>query len=86
MPYMTGPANRHGGVPQGSAPQEEYEVRVTPEQVVLRYGDTIVWDVQGLPAGLADRVSFSNFYLIGTVRAGCLRQEGTAAVQAEGPS
>ena len=44
--------------------KKEYEVRVTPEQVVLRYGDTIVWDVQGLPAGLADRVSFGKFYLL----------------------
>jgi hypothetical protein len=44
--------------------KKEYEVRVTPEQVVLRHGDTIVWDVQGLPAGLADRVSFGKFYLL----------------------
>ena len=44
--------------------KKEYEVRVTPEQIILRQGDTIVWDVQGLPAGLAARVSFGKFYLL----------------------
>ncbi len=44
--------------------KKEYEVRVTPEQVVVRYGDTIIWDVQGLPPGLASRVSFGKFYLM----------------------
>ena len=42
--------------------KKEYEVRVTPEQIVLRHGDTIIWDVQGLPAGLAAKVSFGQFY------------------------
>ena len=44
--------------------RKEYEVRITPEQVVVRHGDTIVWDVQGLPPGLAGKVSFGKFDLI----------------------
>jgi hypothetical protein len=39
----------------------ELNIRVTPETVVARYHDTIVWDVQGLPAGLAKRISFGAF-------------------------
>lgn len=44
--------------------KKEYDVRITPEQVVVRYGDTILWDVQGLPPGLAEKVSFGHFDLI----------------------
>lgn len=38
-----------------------YEVRLTPECIVARYRDKIVWDIQGLPAGLAGLVSFGGF-------------------------
>jgi hypothetical protein len=38
-----------------------YDIRLEPEQVVARYRDTIVWDVQGLPAGLAKQVAFGAF-------------------------
>jgi hypothetical protein len=40
---------------------EGYEVRVTPERFVIRYGDRITWVVQGLPKGLATSVKFCNF-------------------------
>jgi hypothetical protein len=39
----------------------DYDIRITPEQIVVRYGDTIVWDVQGLPAGLATSVKVGAF-------------------------
>jgi len=39
----------------------DYDIRITPEQIVVRYGDTIVWDVQGLPAGLATNVKIGAF-------------------------
>ena len=39
----------------------EYDIRITPEQVVVRFGDTIVWDVQGLSATLATQVAFGVF-------------------------
>ena len=38
-----------------------YDIRLEPEQVVARYRDTIVWDVQGLPVGLATQVAFGSF-------------------------
>ena len=38
-----------------------YDIRVTPEQLVARYGDVLVWDVQGLPEGLATTVAFGDF-------------------------
>jgi hypothetical protein len=39
----------------------EYDIRITPEQVIVRFGDTIVWDVQGLTAPAAKRVTFGVF-------------------------
>jgi len=44
--------------------KREYEVRITPEQAVIRHGDTIVWDVQGLTPAQADKISFGHFDLI----------------------
>ncbi len=44
--------------------KKEYEVRITPEQAVIRHGDTIVWDVQGLTPAQADKISFGHFDLI----------------------
>ena len=44
-----------------------YEVRVTPELIVVRHGDKIVWDVQGLPKGLAEGLTFGGFELKGAV-------------------
>ena len=38
-----------------------YDVRVTPEEIVVRYGDSVVWDVQGLPKGRAPKIAFGNF-------------------------
>jgi hypothetical protein len=38
-----------------------YDIRVTPEQVIARYGDVLGWDVQGLPGGLATSITFGNF-------------------------
>src|SRR5512143_3473481 len=38
-----------------------YDIRVTPEQVVARYGDVLVWDVQGLPRGLARSIAVGDF-------------------------
>jgi hypothetical protein len=40
---------------------EGYGVRVTPECLVLRFGDKISWHVQGLPRSLATKVTFKNF-------------------------
>jgi hypothetical protein len=39
----------------------DYDIRITPEQLVVRFGDTIVWDVQGLSAAAAKRVAFGVF-------------------------
>jgi hypothetical protein len=39
----------------------DYDLRITPEQIIVRYGDTIVWDVQGLPASLAGTVQIGGF-------------------------
>jgi hypothetical protein len=39
----------------------DYDIRITPDQVVVRFGDTIVWDVQGLSAATAKRVAFGVF-------------------------
>jgi len=41
-----------------------YEVRVTPEHLVTRYGDRITWVVQGLPLSRAQNVKFCNFTAI----------------------
>jgi hypothetical protein len=38
-----------------------FEVRLVPEPVVVRYADTVVWDVQGLPKSLAEKIAFTNF-------------------------
>jgi len=38
-----------------------FEVRLVPEPVVVRCGDTVVWDVQGLPKSVAEKITFSNF-------------------------
>ena len=38
-----------------------YDIRVTPERVVARYGDVLVWDVQGLPKSLAKTVAIGDF-------------------------
>src|SRR5512139_40967 len=43
-----------------------YEVLITPEQAVVRYKDTVEWDVQGLPPGLAKRFSVGNFLRLDT--------------------
>ncbi len=42
-----------------------YDLRVTPDPVVVRYRDTVVWDVQGLPPGLAKKIGVGNFTWIG---------------------
>lgn len=64
MPYI--PVQRIVTVEFVNDPRrkQEYDVRITPEQVVVRDGDTIVWDVQGLPHSLAKDVSFGVFELI----------------------
>jgi hypothetical protein len=41
-----------------------YEVLITPEQAVVRCKDTVVWDLQGLPVGLARGISVGNFVLL----------------------
>jgi hypothetical protein len=38
-----------------------FEVRLVPEPVVVRCADTVVWDVQGLPKRVAEKISFTNF-------------------------
>ena len=38
-----------------------YDIRITPETVVVRCGDTLEWSVQGLPPGLAKKVGVGNF-------------------------
>jgi hypothetical protein len=38
-----------------------YDVRVTPEEVVVRCGDSVVWDVQGLSKARAVKIAFGNF-------------------------
>jgi hypothetical protein len=38
-----------------------YEVRITPERVLLRCHDKITWDVQGMPLALAMELEFGNF-------------------------
>lgn len=38
-----------------------YDLRITPEELIVRWGDTIVWDVQGLPQNRAEKIAFGNF-------------------------
>ena len=38
-----------------------FEIRLVPEPVVVRSTDTVVWDVQGLPKSLAEKITFTNF-------------------------
>ena len=66
--------------------KKDYDVRITPEHVVVRHGDTIVWDVQGLTPAQADKVSFGKFDLIRTGRTRHLRQKRPAAAQGQGPA
>ena len=42
----------------------DYDIRITPEELVVRYGDTIVWDVQGLPQSRAEKIAFGSFELL----------------------
>ncbi len=37
-----------------------YDLAVTPQKIVARYKDTVVWDVQGLPQGLARKIAIGN--------------------------
>jgi hypothetical protein len=39
----------------------DYDIRITPEQTVVRCGDTIVWDVQGLTGTLLTQVALGGF-------------------------
>ena len=49
----------------GSASDDgAFQIRTTPERVVVRYGDTILWDVQGLSAADSKKVSFANFLTV----------------------
>jgi hypothetical protein len=66
MPYRYKPVQRIVTVEFVNDPRrrKEYDVRITPEQVVVRDGDTIVWDVQGLTPAQANKVSFGKFDLI----------------------
>jgi len=60
MPYR--PVKRVVTVEFVKGPRRgEYDIRITPEQVIARFGDTIVWDVQGLSTALATRVAFGAF-------------------------
>ena len=38
-----------------------YDVRVTPDEIVARHNDILVWDVQGLPESKAKKLAFGNF-------------------------
>ncbi len=38
-----------------------YDIRITPEEIVVRCGDTVVWDVQGLTKARAEKIAFGNF-------------------------
>jgi hypothetical protein len=38
-----------------------FEVRLVPDPVVVRWTDTVVWDVQGLTKSVAEKISFTNF-------------------------
>jgi hypothetical protein len=41
-----------------------FQIRTTPERVVVRYGDSIIWDVQGLSPAEAKKVGFGNFLTV----------------------
>ena len=43
-----------------------YEVGITPEVFVARHRDKIVWEIQGLPQKLANRVTVGGFELLGS--------------------
>ena len=43
--------------PSGSG----YDIDVTPEALVVRFGDTVVWDVQGLTPSRALKIAIGNF-------------------------
>jgi hypothetical protein len=63
-----------------------YEIVVTPEQAVVRYGDKIVWDVQGLPAGVAKTITIGNWQPL-DVSARIIRgKKGLAAHKPKGVS
>ena len=38
-----------------------FEILLVPEPVVVRSTDTVVWDVQGLPKSMAEKIAFTNF-------------------------
>jgi hypothetical protein len=41
-----------------------YDIRVTPDEVIARYHDALVWDVQGLTEARARKIAFGNFVQI----------------------
>jgi hypothetical protein len=45
--------------------RQAYEVRITPEIFDARHRDKIVWEIQGLPEKLANRVTVGGFELLG---------------------
>ncbi|MFO7692392.1 MAG: hypothetical protein R6V57_04840 [Vicinamibacterales bacterium] len=56
-----------------------FEVRLVPEPVVVRCTDTVVWDVQGLPKSVAEKIAFTNFVPVEAPDRVILAKTGLAA-------
>ena len=56
-----------------------FEVRLVPEPVVVRCADTVVWDVQGLPKSMAEKITFTNFLPVEAPGRVILGKKGLAA-------
>jgi hypothetical protein len=56
-----------------------FEVRLVPDPVVVRWTDTVVWDVQGLTKSVAEKISFTNFLPVEAPGRVVLGKKGLAA-------
>jgi hypothetical protein len=59
----------------------DYDIRITPEELIVRYGDTLVWDVQGLPPSRAEKIAFGSFELVVAYPAVSFGKKGFAAAR-----
>ena len=63
-----------------------YDVRVTPEEIVVRYGDSVVWEVQGLSKVRAEKITFGNFEPIALAPSVTFGKKGFASTKPKGIS
>ena len=58
-----------------------YDVRVTPEEISVRCGDSVVWDVQGLTKARAEKIAFGNFVPIALAPSVTFGKKGFSAAR-----